>query len=244
MIKKIPFPQSRDIELKQYVREQRNIQREHLNNYKELLKQLDSKGVDISKVKEILGALQIDCLRNQRSFNLGITKYDVDGPFKEIRARYNEYTKEQRRVRNALNCQFSSISEALQCYLSETEACEAIEQIKLLLNKARDYYEKSLFFGMFNPLLDLEYLDCASPFADNSESSDDRMSYFNYVVNTDAINPYDYLGTRPLKVSSHLWNECIKELDKALRPPLPSKRQSAKTIAAILHGRFPLIFGN
>ncbi|MEZ4601435.1 MAG: hypothetical protein R2940_16730 [Syntrophotaleaceae bacterium] len=239
---RISFPQSRIKDLRQHVREQRRIQQKHTKSLETLLKELEGKGIDVTRIIEILEGVSIHCLESQKNFNYGITRFDKNGPFPEIKARHNEFTKEQRRVQTALNSLISSMGQALQCYLPEKEGYEASGMIESLLKSAHNYYAKALFFGMFKPLLDLEYLDCSSPFADDDSPDDDRMSYFQYVVSCDAFNPYNYLGSRPLKRSSHHWRDCILGLDKVLRPVLGSKIQSARKIAALLHHRFPLIF--
>lgn len=236
----IPFSQSRVDELRGYVNEQRRIQQRHQEQYECLLNQLAENGADTSRIKEIFGAINIYCFDNSRNFNLGITRRDSYGPFPEIEARYSEYVKDQRITKAKINSLHLSMVEALNVYLPETEANEAIEQIGPLIDRVRDYYERALFFGMFKPLLDLEYLGKSSPFSDGPD--DDRMSLFQYVVNTGNVNPYDYLGSAPLKASSHVWKQCILDLDEVLRPPLSSKEQSAKMIGILLHHRYPLIF--
>ncbi len=224
------FPEERIEELYKHIEDKRKQQEDSRKELQYFLEELDSKGIDVSSIKQVLAKIQFDY--TEKGFNLshGISRHEgYDSDFPEIRERYREFNRHIRGIRTAINNLNSVMSEALEESLTEDQSDEVIKKIKTNQSEIFTDYTRSLFYGMFKPLIEIDWKS--------------KISLFDYVVNNrEGINISEYFKPKPLNEGSHVWAGPIKDLDKILRPTLISKGKSAKTIAEILSLMFPHTF--
>lgn len=199
---------------------------------RELLRNLSESGIDTKLLQQTLNKLMWKFSHSDRSFSVGLTRYDNE----LLEKRWAEFLNAQKEFDSKINGAMAAQKRDLKDYFhGDMSPLGDLgdRYLTMLLRRVKKKHSAAIFFSLFKDLLDAGYDDDISPFPSDKE-------FFKHILRH--VNPNDYLRSKPIKSNSPLWKETIIEIYNLVQHEKKSNNAAYELVSMIFCYSYPNSF--